>query len=50
MARNILDRMKNSNGVYIPPDFQQGGFVHFALDNSDCQEDTHDDRNTLHGL
>ena len=49
LARSILDRMKNGNGVYIPPDFQQGRFVHFALDNIDFQEDAHDGRNTLHG-
>ena len=46
---NVLKRMEESNGLFLPPDIGKGRHVFFAIDNVDFAEDTYDGRNTLHG-
>lgn len=46
---NVLKRMEENDGLFLPPDIVQGRHIFFAIDNVDFAEDTHDGRNTLHG-
>lgn len=48
IAISVLKQMETTNGAYIPPSLHKGRFIFFAIDNSDFNEDTPDDKNTLH--
>lgn len=48
MAKSVLKKITDNNGIYIPPEFQENEFVHFAADNLDFHEDTPDGKKTLH--
>jgi len=49
MANSVVQRMLESDNIYLPPDIIQGRFVFFAVDNVDFAEDTPDGKHTLHG-
>jgi hypothetical protein len=49
IEENVLQRMENDGGVYLPPDIVKGRHTFFAIDNVDFAEDTHDGKRTLHG-
>ena len=49
MELSVIRRMKQNDGVYLPPDIVLGRHVFFAVDNVDVSEDTHDGRKTFHG-
>lgn len=40
IAKYVLKKMEDNNGVYIPSDIVAGKFIHFAVDNIDFNEDT----------
>lgn len=45
----VLQRIEENDGVYIPHDLTIGRFIFCAADNIDFQEDTRDGKRTLHG-
>ena len=49
IEQNVIRRMKQNDGIYLPPDIVLGRHVFFAVDNVDFSEDTHDGRKTFHG-
>lgn len=49
IANQVIRRMFENDGVYIPKDFVRGRHIFMAIDNCDFQEDTPDGKNTLHG-
>ena len=42
IANSVIEHMNANNGYYIPDDFVDKRFIHFAADNVDFQEDTPD--------
>lgn len=44
-----MKRIKQNDGVYLPPDIVVGRHVFFAVDNVDFCEDTPDGKRTFHG-
>ena len=44
----VLKRMEQNDGLYIPADLVLGRHVFFAVDNVDFAEDTPDGKNTFH--
>ena len=49
IEQSVIRRMKQNDGVYLPPDIVLGRHVFFAVDNVDFSEDTRDGRKTFHG-
>ena len=49
IAKAVVKKMEETNGIYIPPELTAGRFTHFATDNLDFQENTPDGKRTLHG-
>jgi hypothetical protein len=49
IQKHVVQRMEQSNGLYILPDVVPGRHVFFAVDNIDFSEDTPDGKGTLHG-
>ena len=49
IEENVLQRMNQLDGIYLPPDIVKGRHVFFAVDNIDFKEDTYDGQGTLHG-
>lgn len=49
IENNVLQRMQENGGCFIPPDIVLGRQLLWAIDNSDFSEDTPDGKNTLHG-
>ena len=48
MASSVPQRIKENNRVYIPSDIIRGVLIHFAIDNCDYKNDTHDGKNKFH--
>ena len=48
IANTLIERIIANGGIYMPPNFVEGRFIFFAIDNSDFAEDTPDGTNTLH--
>ncbi|XP_048583519.1 uncharacterized protein LOC5522137 [Nematostella vectensis] len=46
---NVLQRMEENDGIYLPPDIVKGRHVFFVIDNVDFAEDTPDGKRTFHG-
>lgn len=46
---DVLHRMNQLDGIYLPPDIVKDRYVFFAIDNIDFKEDTYDGQGTLHG-
>lgn len=49
IAKEVLERMLQNDGVYIPYNIVHGRHVYFAIDNIDFAEDTPNGKRTLHG-
>lgn len=49
IERNVLQRVAQNGGTFLPPDVVIGRRVFFAVDNVDFAEDTPDGKHTLHG-
>lgn len=49
IEKNVVQRLQNNEGIYLPPDIVMGRHPFFAVDNSDFSEDTVDGKRTLHG-
>ena len=49
IASSVPQRIKENNRVYIPSDIIRGVLIHFAIDNCDYKNDTHDRKNKFHG-
>ena len=49
IASSVLEKIRENNGIYLPPDIVRGRFIHCAADNLDFCEDTVDGKRTLHG-
>ena len=49
LANAVVERLKQLDGLYVPPFLKKGIFVFFAADNIDFAEDTPDGKNTTHG-
>ena len=48
IASSVPQRIKENNRVYIPSDIIRGVLIHFAIDNCDYKNDTHDGKNKFH--
>ena len=49
IANQVINLMRDNQGVYIPQDIVKDRFLFFAVDNCDFAEDTPDGKRTLHG-
>ena len=49
IEQSVIQRMRQNDGIYLPPDIVLGRHVFFAVDNVDFSDDTHDGRNTFRG-
>lgn len=48
LAESALKSLDQETGAVIPPNLQQGKFVHFSADNIDILDETIDGKNTFH--
>ena len=49
IAEAIVKKMKDSDGIYVPPSIQKECPIYFAVDNCDFQNDTPDRKYEFHG-
>ena len=48
LAEKTLESMNPETGAVIPPNLQDGKFVHFTCDNIDINENSLDGKNSFH--
>ena len=49
IAEAIVKKMKDNNGIYVPPSIQKECPIYFAVGNCDFQNDTPDRKYEFHG-
>ena len=49
IAETVKNNMLENNGLYLPPNLKKDVPIHFAIDNSDFENDTPDGKNEFHG-